>query len=214
MDELMGRNEYARHRGCTPKAVDNAEEDGRIKAAVVREENGKFVGINWQLADQLWARNTDLDQAIRGNGGVLPAGPRELLAPADKPAREEQGEDADGDAGAATKRTRDDELRGELLESKLRQQRADTELRELELAERRGELVSVDEQRKVSARRYRAIRDQVLGIPDRLAWLSREDRLKLAVELKRVLHELSLDAQADADTGDEPAGGTEERVAA
>jgi hypothetical protein len=207
MDELMGRNEYARHRGCAPNAVAKAEEDGRIAQAVVRDADGKFGGINWRLADELWARNTDMDQQLRGNGGVLPLGPRDST-PA---ARDEASPPA---SPAPETRSRDDELRGELLESKLRQQRADTELRELELAERRGELVSVDEQRKVSARRYRAIRDQVLGIPDRLAWLSREDRLKLAAELKRVLHELSLDAQADADTGDEPAGGTEERVAA
>jgi hypothetical protein len=207
MDELMGRNEYARHRGCAPNAVAKAEEDGRIAEAVVRDADGKFVGISWRRADELWARNTDLDQAIRGNGGVLPLGPRDS-PPA---ARDEK---APPPTPPATDRSRDDELRGELLESKLRQQRADTELRELELAERRGELVSVDEQRKVSARRYRAIRDQVLGIPDRLAWLTREDRLKLAAELKRVLHELSLDAQAESDAGEQPAAGTDERVAA
>jgi hypothetical protein len=201
MDELMGRNEYARHRGCAPNAVAKAEEDGRIAAAVERDAEGKFLGIKWRQADELWARNTDLDQAIRGNGGVLPLGPRDSPPAA-------RDEAATPPAPATDARSRDDELRGELLESKLRQQRADTELRELELAERRGELVSVDEQRKVSARRYRAIRDQVLGVPDRMAWLSREDRLKLAAELKRVLHELSLDAQAESDAG------TEERVAA
>jgi hypothetical protein len=37
--------------------------------------SGKFLGIKWRLADELWTRNTDLDQAMRGNGGVLPAGP-------------------------------------------------------------------------------------------------------------------------------------------
>jgi hypothetical protein len=214
MDELMGRNEYARHRGCAPNAVAKAEEDGRIAQAVVRDADGKFVGINWRRADELWTRNTDLDQAIRGNGGVLPLGPRdsppaardERAAP--PPLTDRSRDDKQRDD------KRDDDLREELLESKLRQQRADTELRELELAERRGELVSVDEQKKVSARRYRAIRDQVLGIPDRLAWLTREDRLKLAAELKRVLHELSLDAQAESDAGEQPAAGTDERVAA
>lgn len=188
----MGRNEYARHRGCAQNAVKKAEDDGRIAAAVKRD-NGVFVGIDWRLADQLWLQNTDLDQAIRGNGGVLP-----LLPPGSTAAP----------AAAAGDRTRDEELRGDLLESKLRQQRADTELRELELAERRGELVSVEELSRVSTRRYRAIRDQVLGIPDRLAWLSREDRLKLQAELKRVLHDLSNDARAEA------ADGAEERVAA
>jgi hypothetical protein len=189
----MGRNEYARHRGCAQNAVKKAEDDGRIAAAVKRDEDGTFIGIDWRLADQLWLQNTDLDQAIRGNGGVLP-----LLPARGEPLSPVQPAD----------RSRDEELRGDLLESKLRQQRADTELRELELAERRGELVSVEELSRVSARRYRAIRDQVLGIPDRLAWLSREDRLKLAAELKRVLHDLSNDARAEA------AAGAEERVAA
>lgn len=198
MADLMGRNEYARHRGCAPNAVTKAEEDGRIAEAVERDADGKFLGIKWQLADELWARNTDLDQAMRGNGGVLP-----LQPVSQKPAERE--------AGAPTPeraQTRDEELRGELLESKLRQQLADTELRELELGVRRGELVSVAEQSKVSARRYRAIRDQILGAADRMAWLSREDRLKLAAELKRVLHELSNDARAESDAG------AEERVAA
>jgi hypothetical protein len=60
----MGRNEYSRHRGCSTNAVRKAEASGRIAAAVVRDD-GRFVGIKWRLADQLWDANTDLDQATR-----------------------------------------------------------------------------------------------------------------------------------------------------
>jgi hypothetical protein len=211
---LMTEDEYGDHRkahglrGISQAAVNKAWKAGRITK--VLDPVTKTLKIDPSIADAEWARNTDIDQQMRGNGGVLPLAPRAPQPGAEQPAGMAGPPPATATGGGAAT----DDLREELLESKLRQQRADTELRELELAERRGELVSVDEQRKVSARRYRAIRDQVLGIPDRLAWLTREDRLKLAAELKRVLHELSLDAQAESDAGEQPAAGTDERVAA
>lgn len=193
----MGRNEYARHRGCDPKAVDKAEAAGRLPGAVVRDAEGKFVGVKWRLADELWARNTDVDQQLRGNGGVLPRGPAAPELELGAPGGEDAGDD-DGDGG----------YRDELRRHKTEGAELDTELKRLELARRRGETLAVDDQRRVSARRYRSLRDQMLAIPDRMAWLSREDRLKLAAELKRVLHELAADAR------DESIAGTEERVAA
>ena len=78
---LMGRNEYARHRGCSPNAVTKAEESGRILAAVERTEAGEFIGIRWRQADELWEKNTDLDQRMRGNGGILPESPAERARP-------------------------------------------------------------------------------------------------------------------------------------
>ena len=65
MGELMGRNEYARHRGCAPNAVSKAIASGRIKAAVVYDAAGRFEGIRWQQADALWAQNTDPVEAAR-----------------------------------------------------------------------------------------------------------------------------------------------------
>lgn len=61
----MGRNEYARHRGCAPNAVAKAISSGRIKAAVVYDAAGRFEGIRWQQADVLWAQNTDPLEAAR-----------------------------------------------------------------------------------------------------------------------------------------------------
>jgi hypothetical protein len=73
MAELMGRNEYARHRGCAPNAVSKAIDSGRIKAAVVYDSEGKFEGINWEAADALWAQNTDPGEAAKnGKFYVVP----------------------------------------------------------------------------------------------------------------------------------------------
>jgi hypothetical protein len=69
--ELMGRNEYARHRGeRSPNAVRKAEQSGRIAKAVIRDASGELIGIDWRLADELWARHTDVDQAER-NGKLV-----------------------------------------------------------------------------------------------------------------------------------------------
>lgn len=56
--ELMGRNQYAKHRGCSPSAVTKAVRDGRIARAVTWED-GQIKAIKWRLADKLWADNTD-----------------------------------------------------------------------------------------------------------------------------------------------------------
>lgn len=209
MSELMGRNEYARHRGCSPNAVKKAEDDGRIAKAVVRDTDGTFIGIKWRLADELWALNTDPEQQLRGNGGVMPAAPvqPELLSTAvgtASQARESEAErDADRDAD-----------RDELVRQRIEKARLENEMAELELAKRRGELVSLADEREVRARRYRALRDKLQGVADRLAPRLREftDELSFRAALQQehdqALHELSDDARAEL------ARGAQEPVAA
>lgn len=70
--ELMGRNAYARHRGCSPNAVLKAVADGRIAAAAVVVA-GKIKAIRWRLADELWAANTDPTQVRHRPGGRVHA---------------------------------------------------------------------------------------------------------------------------------------------
>lgn len=200
----MGRNAYARHRGCAPNAVAKAEADGRIAAAVERDADGKFVGIDWRLADQLWPEYADLDQAMRANGGVLPG--------SSLPSGE-AGQVVSPPASSlpsGERAQRDEDLRGELLEQKVRQQRADTELQELKLAERRGELVSLATEREVRAKRYRSMRDKLLGIADREAAVLAAERDPAQVHavltraITQVLHELSDDARSEAERVAEP----------
>lgn len=230
---VLGRNAYARHRGCAPNAVAKAMKK-RIAAAVVLDMNGRFVGIDADLADRLWRLNTDIDQQIRGNGGVMPNGPAVMpgaggsAVPSpgglggaagssealplgeysgDAPAGASAPGRGDADAGAL--QARDESLRGQLLESKLRQQLADTELRELDAAKRRGELVAVADVRQAGFRRYRSMRDKLLTIPDRLAAQLAAERdpvmvhAAIAREVKQVLDELSAGARESArDAGD------------
>jgi len=77
--ELMGRNEYARHRGVAPHAVSKAIRTGRIARAVVYGPGGKVRAVKWRLADQLWLQNTDPVQSLRSKGlqAARPAGATE-----------------------------------------------------------------------------------------------------------------------------------------
>jgi len=78
---------------------------------------------------------------------------------------------------------------------------------QLDYSKALGHLVSVAEVKQLSSRRYRAIRDRILNIPDRVAAVLAAERepaqvhALLTVELKRVLHELSDDARTEAAGG-------------
>lgn len=225
MNDLMGRNEYARHRGCAPNAVAKAEDDGRIATAVVRDEQGVFVGIKWRLADELWAQNTDPVEAARtraaapiattkqgifpssddtdpGSAGLAPgldAGPTAPASGSDAPAPPLAPANAD---------------QADYLAARAKREGFQAKTAELEYLKAIGELVPAGEAREVAFRRYRTLRDKMLNIPERVASVIAAERDPARVhkvltdEIKRVLHELSETADAEV------AGGAQERVAA
>ena len=100
------------------------------------------------------------------------------------------------------------------LESRAQRERYSAEQTKLDYLRALGLLVSAADMRVLSARRYRAIRDKLLNIPDRISAVLAAERdpvqvhAQLTVEIERVLHELSDDARA------ETARGAAERVAA
>lgn len=100
------------------------------------------------------------------------------------------------------------------LESRAQRERYSAEQTKLDYLKALGLLVSAADMRVLSARRYRAIRDKLLNIPDRISAVLAAERdpvqvhAQLTVEIERVLHELSDDARA------ETARGAAERVAA
>lgn len=143
---LLGLRAYARHRaerglvGRTLHAVQRAIADGRITPIDGR--------IDPEVADIQWAEKTDAVQQARGaRGGHAPRPdaepPRSVPAPA-----------GDRDGYFATKE---------------RRERAEAELAELELQERRRELVRAADVERVTFEANRAVRDRVMGIADRVA---------------------------------------------
>lgn len=206
MGERVGVREMALRRGCSHGAVQKAIKDGRIPAeAVERDATGRIKSIDYEAATAAWNVNTDADQAARTPGGaatVVGAGGNTEQLPL------ESGTKREAPAKGVT------DLRVASTEGKQLQNR----LLELELLEEMGLLVSRDEVREIAARRYRAIRDQVLAVPDRVADILAAERdparvhAELRKELERVLHELS-DA-AVAESAGLAARETSERVAA
>lgn len=198
MAEMMGRNEYARHRGCAPNAVKKAEDDGRIASAVVREADGTFVGIKWREADELWASNTDPAEAAKSGANTIASGSsiKDLLADADPIA----SRPAEPDANPTT-RAGDQNI---YFEHRAKREEFQAKTAELDYLKAIGRVVSVDELRQVASERYRAIRDKLLNIPDRVAAIlaAQNDaaivHAELTKEIKRVLHELSDHARAEA----------------
>jgi hypothetical protein len=56
---LMTLTQYAKHRGCAKGSVGDAIKSGRIKDAV--EGTGRQRRILWKLADELWLKNTKIN---------------------------------------------------------------------------------------------------------------------------------------------------------
>jgi hypothetical protein len=147
--QLVTMSAYARMRGVTPQAVSKAAKAGRITLCEGR--------IDVAVADVQWPRNTDAVQQARGyTGGAGPKAPGPLAS-----GELELGVgQASGGAGQATP---------EYFGHRSRHEAAKAEMAELELAERRGELVNAAAVERAAFEQARAARDRLMAIPDRLA---------------------------------------------
>lgn len=184
MSELMGRNEYARHRGCSQNAVSKAVRDGRIVKAAVLDDGGKLIGIKWRLADELWALNTDPEAAAKsGKGELAMERQASAEAEADEPAE-----------------PRDPTYRDSINRIKW----AEAQLKEMQALERAGALVSAAGVRKEFMEIARATRNAMLAVYDRVApALSPSAQKMLDNAIRQALGELTarLEQRTAADTG-------------
>lgn len=212
--EWVSVREVGRRRGVTHGAVQKAIKDGRIpETAVKRDAEGNIEAIEYEAAIAAWNANTDLDQAARTIGGaatVAAAGTGGDLA-GELPL---EGRGETKTAGSGTPSADVAAVRAVNAEGK----RLQNQLLELELAGQIGLVVPRDEVFALAQRRYRAIRDRILTVPDRVADILAAERdparvhAELTKELERALHELSDAAEAEA-AGMAPRE-TAERVAA
>jgi hypothetical protein len=213
----MSLRAYARHRGVALSAVQKAIDSGRV-TAVRRNAAGRLKGIEAIAADAQWLANTDPVESARTTDTLRPApGPALNVAPAGelplgRPG-EASGEDPAPPAGGAAASADAGKDFG-YLEARAKREGFQAKQAELDYLQAIGELVPTAELRSTASRRYRSIRDKLLGIADRQCALLAAEKdparvhAALTKEIKQVLHELSDDARAEA------ARGAAERVAA
>jgi phage terminase Nu1 subunit (DNA packaging protein) len=169
---LMTQAEYARQRGCSKQAVSKAVKAGRLTLIDGR--------IDPEIADREWARNTDPDQQQRG----APEQFEVTQARVQTSVRRDPAHERDvGDPMLVEAKARTEKLRADLLE--------------IEIREKRGELVEADQVRRVNFNLARTTRNALLALPARLAPLlapiadaSEIERL-LEAEIRKVCVQLA-----------------------
>jgi hypothetical protein len=198
-EEWISLREFARRRGVSLMAVQKAIESARVTA--VRRDGDRLVGIEVHQATAQWNANTDPAAAAK-TGKTLDLTP------------DQSAVSPDAEKGADTEQPAPDKDPHGYYQARADRERHQAKLVELELAREMGLVIPAEEQRQVSARRYKAIRDGFLNMPDRIAAVLAAERdparvhAALTNEIKRVLHELSDDARTEVTRG------AAERVAA
>ena len=139
---LMSLAAYAKRRGVSTAAVSKAVATGRLTDSVVRDPRGAPKIGDPDLADLEWGSNT---RPRADKPSAAPTRPADLDVPDYMESR------ARREAAAA------------------RREAAQAEMAELDVAERRGELVAVAEIRAEVDARYARVRTRVLGVPSRAA---------------------------------------------
>jgi hypothetical protein len=230
-EQWMSLRAYGRRRGVELSAVQKAIASWRVTA--VRRKGDRLVAIEAHAADAQWLKNTDPVESARTTG-TLAASAAQLELGAQVEPGWESNETRQGAAvvsgeggNLAPAETGKD---FGYLEHRAKREQFQAKQAELDYLEAIGELVPKAELLKSASSRYRAIRDKLLGIPDRNASMivgearagdqataTARVHALLVKEIKQVLHELSDDARAAAargDAADPAARGAAERVAA
>lgn len=153
----MGYRAYSRHAGVTLRAVQKAIEAGHISITDDKKIDADQADRNWRNSDAIQRPVVSMDQPVSRR--VAPSAPArlDLVDRADA----ESDTESDGEAEADTT-TRD-----------YRTHRADREKysalkHKLEYEQLAGELIPVDEAKRIAYTTFRGIRDAVLNVPARL----------------------------------------------
>lgn len=180
---LVRLSEFARLKGVSPAAVTTAAKD-RIKDAVVIRDGKKLVDVDKGMA--LWDRNTRRNGSEKLSPQAVAAGKRQGVA--------EQLPDANA-VRSYILGLPEDQIPG-LDVSRERKEHYAAELARLQALQGRKELLPADEVKREAFALGRAIRDGMMGIPDRLAPLlaatmdAREAHRLLSEEIRVALRSL------------------------
>ena len=151
---LMGYREYARHRGVSLGAVQKALRAGRINANADKK-------IDAAVADREWDVNTDASRiAVSAVEVATPLAQKEIsfAAPA--------GDEAD--KPAAEELTGSDKSASEYRENRSKREYYVAAKHQLEYEQLLGQLINVDDAKRIAFTSFRAIRDSVLNVAARI----------------------------------------------
>ena len=152
---LMGYREYSRHAGVTLRAVQKAIEAGHIKV-----QDGKK--IDSDQADRDWRNSGEIQRSIVSiteseRRPAPPAVVRNVGARSDGDLVDDEPAEGEGDATTREYRAhRADREKYSALKQKL------------EYEQLAGELIPVEDAKRIASTTFRGIRDSVLNVPARL----------------------------------------------
>ena len=165
MPKLISAAEYARTRGVSRNAVSKAIAGKRI--SFTTDANGRKL-IDPDVADVEWAANTDVKSQRRGAPQQFAK--TQPLARSARARLKDAAKDAGDVAGAARPSAPQVLPDGSsLLEESTRLARVKTMLAELDLQQRRGDMVSATAIRALYATKLLAAREMLEAIPDRIS---------------------------------------------
>ncbi len=159
---LMGYREYARHRGCSLGAVQKAVRDKRITATDEKK-------IDADLADKAWQNNTDASRvAVNALEHRAPPMQLEISVSAPPAGRGSTGDGELDDAPESDEVTGSDRVANEYREHRSTRERYQALSKQLEYEQRAGQLISVDEAKRIVGTSFRALRDSVMNVATRI----------------------------------------------
>lgn len=179
---------YAARRGVSKMAVSRAVKGGRLRASVARDERGRPMISDPDLADREWEASTDLSKApgyVKERESARAAQTPDLAPapPAPDPTQ------SSGDAGAPANLS--------LGEESAREKFWKANLAELDFRKRSGELVEAREMTDRIADVFTRVRARLLALPTRtrqqLPHLTVADVGAVDVMVREALEELVLD---------------------
>lgn len=152
----MGYRAYSRHAGVTLRAVQKAIEAGHIKVTADKKIDSDQADRDWRNSDAVLRPVVSMGQSEKR--AVSPAAPGRGLG-----GDPDLGDDADPEA----------EPESDATTREYRTHRADREKysalqKKLEYEQLAGQLISVDEAKRIAFTTFRSIRDSVLNVPARV----------------------------------------------
>lgn len=186
----MSLRAYSRHRGVSGEAVSKAIAVGRLRESVVMVGGVPKIG-DVAIADREWGENTRLR---------VDHPPARRSEPATSRGAELAGEDEDQEPQEIPSYDKSRALR-EVHAA--RREAALADLAEIEVAEKREELVPVDEARAYMIDKFTVVKTRILGVPSRVAQRLPNVAAEVVPVIESLLREVLEELAIDEDDGEE-----------